>query len=155
MPVEKPTEQPKFRPAPISTFGAIYLVKSPYYGDPWNGEGPAYDDGSGYVIAAYAHRAAAERHRAELALKWRKEWLTNPLFRLSEVTSYPPALLRDWVLDLGLDAPTLEECHVDEAWQAWWERIAPQMTDGQRERFLAAMDRADGGYWVQEVPLGE
>jgi hypothetical protein len=151
----RPSPAPAAAARPRTTFflaGTVCLVKSPYHGDPYKGLVEAYEDGSGYVRAVCPTRASAEAHRERLARQWRAHWLTGGYFCLKEMTSLPPALLRDLVLDLGLEPPALEVCGEDSAWTAWWAEAGPRMSDWQRARFLEALDR-DGGYWVEEVPV--
>jgi hypothetical protein len=87
---------------------------------------------------AFLDRDSAEALRAE---RDRQEAVArpspfNPYLALAEHTTWVPALLRDLVLDLGLEPP--DNFHDALAWDEWWGRAA---LDGwQRAEVRRALD---------------
>jgi hypothetical protein len=137
----QPEEAP---PAPV---GRLYLVKEGF-----DSRAETLPDGEGVILQAFAEEALAHAFLRRLT---REDWLRNPWFSLSSTTSLTPGLLRDLVMDLGLEPPPLESVAEDQAWLAWWNGTSPRLAGWQRERFLDALLDRSPGYRIVPVDLAE
>jgi hypothetical protein len=152
-PVRRDDPEPDIPPLELEKRGTLYLVKRQRYRSRNNPGEPI----EGKIEAIFSNPLAAEawirervRSSVRSALRW---WRQYPHFHLGR-TSLPPELLRDLVLDMGLEPPGLAECRDNKAWQAWCEQQAPLMDDWQLERFLLALDQ-DDRYVVVPIDLCE
>jgi hypothetical protein len=108
------------------------------------------------ALGAFLDRDSAEAHRDELAQEL-DERADAPVFEasaLEELTSLEPAPLHDWMLDLGLCPPPLEECQSPSTWAFWWYECCNSMAGWQRVRVRQAFDRAPRrAFTVVEIDL--
>jgi hypothetical protein len=105
-------------------------------------------------LATFPDRPTAESAARER--EWAIRRRVNP-FRcggeyLHYQTSFDPARLHDWFLDLGLEPP--KPTTDSTAWAAVWDRALPQMTDAQRAAAWEVLDRVRF-FRVVERPPGE
>ena len=71
------------------------------------------------------------------------------LHRVDRRQAFPEPVFLDWVRDLGLNPPPIEQIkpkYSDKIfslrdWDDWWEKNAPQMTNEQRAQIWKALDR--------------
>jgi hypothetical protein len=97
-------------------------------------------------IRAFASRADAEAYSRELEAAERI--MHNPFTwgeSLEDITSFDAPRLHDWLLDAGVtppeitvDAPSGEPIF---QWIAWWEEVASEMTEAQRNHVFDAADK--------------
>lgn len=113
--------------------------------------------------AAFATRRAAEEHVRQLDRE-AKQALDpaegNPFYcrDLSDVTSLPPNVLRDWLHDAGIVPPPAagpREYEVS-VWADWWERAAadPAFGPAEWERVWAGLNK-HSSFEVEEVDAGQ
>jgi hypothetical protein len=117
------------RPPDRESAATVYLVK-------W---GWRAAEGEGRIVAAFRDRDGAERWLEDEAREQSRFWRNHPSF-YSDMTSLPLRVLRDLVLDLGLEPPTLEECDSEAAWKAWCASQGPHLNDRQLQCFFDALD---------------
>jgi hypothetical protein len=93
--------------------------------------------------------------RRQDGVDWQGEWDgEDPPEQETEPPSDPSERPRDWVLDLGLEPPSIESCAAVGAWREWWWDHCRDMEPWQREKLWEAMDRVHP-YTIVEVELDE
>jgi hypothetical protein len=148
----EPGSSARAHPAPEAPVivGRLHLVKFAVddYGH------PLHDQGAGRIQKTFADPVLAEEYLRKAIREWHERWLANPWFDLARSTSLTPGLLRDLVMDLGLEPPALD-AESDEAWLAWWQQTAPHTNDWQRQQFLSALLDKANCYRLVPVDLAE
>jgi hypothetical protein len=138
---------PGHQPAPV---GRLYVVKLTL-----DDYGRVVEDGGGVIEKTFADASLAEEYLRRRIHGWQQRWLQEPWFEVARMSSLTPGLLRDLVMDLGLEPPPPEAVEDDEAWLAWWKATAPLANDWQRERFLDALLDRSACFRVFTVDLVE
>lgn len=95
-------------------------------------------------VSVFPDRESAERHARELQLQAYEE--INPFLygeRLQDLTSMPPAIFHDWLLEMGLDAPGKDRIGGISAskWRRWWDFHGNRITAEIRFEFSQVFDR--------------
>ena len=137
----RPGKAPDPKPAAV-----LYVVRKRTVGE------AALDASeTGKVEAVFADRAAAERRCRELDAAVKRQpcppglmmWWPDAPEELAAYTTLPIPVLRDWLMDAGLEPPKKLKTIRDLT--AWWEKLggsaATRPTADQRAKFWEALNR--------------
>jgi hypothetical protein len=128
--------------------GKVFVVTR----DNWRRRDAGWRRGEGeFRLATFdtPERAEADRARRQGQARLR----VNPFEcgPVAELSSWPEAVLLDWVQDAGLTPPEPKEGKRD--WAAWWQGVAPRAAADQLLKVWEALDRVCF-YRVAERPAG-
>jgi hypothetical protein len=96
----------------------------------------------GEPLAAFKTANEAEEFKEECVKAYQAT--RSPFeFALKVSTSFPDKVLRDWILDLGLEPPPVASAGFRDwqRWLNWWSQVESAVTDWQRAQIWQVMDR--------------
>jgi len=99
--------------------------------------------GTGSYLRAFADPARAEECLAALDRAERSRRDVNPFDYSADLegcTGFPPAILRDWLLEADVTPPEVA-LEWPSTWRDWWTVIADHLTELQVARCWQAMDK--------------